>query len=233
MVSVDDAFQVELKIQGEKFQVLVDFDKLNEFKKNTENVSVYDVLADTKIFRDQKKGELASENHLNAVFEGKSEEDILKIILLKGDCQIPTAYLNKLRDEKKVQVVNYIVENAINGQTKGKFTPTMVSDEVDKLKFNFDYNKSFESQAEEVVELLKKVMPIRISRIIMEINVPGQHCGAFYGPFRKYGKITKEYFDDDGNLHLHIEIAETKIDEVVNYIKNNSNGEGEYFVSKP
>ena len=63
MVNIDDAFEVRYKKEKEQFEVLVDFDKLNEFKKDN-TISVYDVLADTKIFKDQRKGELASENIL-------------------------------------------------------------------------------------------------------------------------------------------------------------------------
>jgi hypothetical protein len=58
MVKVDEAFEVRYKKGGEQFEVLVDFDKLKEFEKSPDTVSVYDVLADVKIFRDQKKGRL-------------------------------------------------------------------------------------------------------------------------------------------------------------------------------
>jgi len=232
MVKVDDAFQIRFKSGKKNFEVLVDFDKLNEFKKTPEEISVYDVLADDKIFADQRKGEIASTNLLEEVFPKKSEEEILKEILIKGECQIPTAYLNKLREEKKLQVINYIVENATNPQTKSKFTPTMVESQVNKLKFNFDANVDVKNQAENVIKLLKKVMPISCEKIILEISVPGEHCGNFYGAFRKFGKITKEYFDNHGFLRLHFEISESQIDEVANYIKNHSNGEGTYFVSK-
>lgn len=232
MVNVDDAFQVRYKFGGENFEVLVDFDKLNEFKKKPEEVSVYDVLADTKIFKDQKKGEQASDNDLNKIFDGNTKEEILKIILIKGDCQIPTAYLNKLRSEKKVQVVNYIAENSLNPTTKGPYTTSMIESEVNKLKFNFDPNRDFTNQAEDVLKLLKSKIPISMEIVVMEIEIPGEFCGNFYGPFRKFGKITKEYFDEQGSLRLHIEIMESRIDEVSNFIKKNSNSTGAYHVSK-
>lgn len=108
----------------------------------------------------------------------------------------------------------------------------MVESEINKLKYNFDYRLNTQSQAEEIIKLLKKTMPIRMEKIILEITIPAQYCGPFYGPFRKYGKITKEYFDRDNNLRLHFEISESQLDQVANYIKNHSNGEGEYFVSK-
>lgn len=232
MVNVDDAFEVKYKFAGENFEVLVDFDKLQEFKKNSDNISVYDVLADTKIFKDQKKGEVASENFLSEKFKDKSVEEILKIILIKGECQIPTAYLNKLRGEKKLQVVNYIAENAVNPQTKSKYTSTMISSQIDRLKYNFDPNRDFINQAEEVLKDLKKVMPISMEKMIISLSIPGEFCGAFYGPFRKYGKIIKEYYDDLGNLKIHIEIMESMQDTVLNYISKNSNNQGEYQVLK-
>jgi len=230
MVKVDEAFEVRYKFAGEKFEVLVDFDKLNEFKKKPEEISVYDVLADSKIFKDQKKGDIVADSDLRKAFGDKSEKEILKQILIKGECQIPTAFLNKLREEKKKQVINYIVENSVNPTTKARYTPTMVESEINKLKFNFDPNLDFSHQAEEVLKMLKKVMPISMEKVIIEMEIPGMHCGNFYGSFRKFGKIMKEYFDNDGNLRMHIEVMESKIDDVCNFIKNNSNGEGAYSV---
>lgn len=228
MVSVDDAFEVRLKKDGEQFEIIVDFDELKIFKKTPDAISVYDVVADTKIFKDQKKGDVASEQLLSKVFGSKTEEEIIKIILLEGECQIPTAYLNKMRDEKKSQIINYISEQAINPQTKSKYTSSMIEGALSNIHYNIDPNKDFVFQAEEVVKLLKKELPISMNKILLLIKIPGQFCGAFYGEFRKKGTIKKEFFDDHGNLHMHFEISENRLDDVANYIKNHSNGEGEY-----
>lgn len=232
MVKVDEAFELRFKQGKENFEVLVDFDKLQEFLKKPDEVDVYDVLADTKIFKDQKKGEVASENHLKEVFGNIEESEILKIILKKGECQIPTAYLNRLREEKKSQIVNYIAENAFNPQSKTKYTASMIQNTFDKIKFNVDPLKNYVNQAEEVLKLLKKEMPISMEKVLMIIQISGQYCGNFYGPFRKLGQIKKEYFDNEGNLHIHFEVSESEIDKVATFIKQNSNETGEYYVKK-
>ena len=232
MVNVDDAFEMRYKKNGEIFEVLVDFDILKKFQKKPEDFSVYDVLADTKIFKDQKKGELASENILQKIFPEMSEEEILKEILLKGECQIPTSYINKLREEKKLQVINYIAENALNAQTKGKFTPSMIEGEINKLKFNFDPYKSFESQSDEILKLLKKVMPISLDEVTIQLKIPATYVGAFYGPFRNYGKIQKEFYDQTGNLNLELKATESSTDKIIEFAKNNSNNESEYRIIK-
>ena len=232
MVNVDESFEVKFKSGKDEFQVLVDFDKLNEFKKKPTEISVYDVLADQKIFKDQRKGEIASEHHLKSAFGAKSEEEVLKEILLKGECQIPTSYLNKMREEKKRQVINYIAENAINPATKGRYTISMIESEINKIRYNYNFEQDYVPQAEEVLKLLKKAMPISIERIVLEICVPARYCGNFYGPFKKFGSIKKEYYDNEGSLRLHIEITESQQDRVIDYIKKNSNNEASYHVSK-
>ncbi len=232
MVNVDDAFEVKYKKGGESFEVLVDFDKLEEFKKKPDSISIYDVLADVKIFKDQRKGDEISDSDLKKAFGSKSNDEVLKEILLEGECQIPTAFLNKLREEKKLQVINYICENAINPTTKSKYTSTMLTSEVEKLRFNFKYDIDYKTQAKEVLEILKKVMPIVISRIKVILKVPPQYSGAFYGNFRKFGSISKEFYDDNGFLHMHIEVNESILDEVLSYVKNNSNNESEYYIDK-
>jgi len=232
MVKVDEAFEMRYKKAGQNFEVLVDFDKLKEFQKKSDDISVYDVLADDKIFKDQKKGELASTNLIEESFPQMSEEEVLKEILLKGECQIPTAYLNKLREEKKVQVINFIAENAINAQTRGKFTPTMIENEINKLKYNFDPYNNFEAQAQDVLVMLKKVMPISLDEVMVQLKIPATYCGNFYGPFRKMGKTQKEFYDNLGNLNLEIKATESVADKIITFAKNNANNEAEYRIVK-
>ena len=232
MVKVDEAFELRFKQGKENFEVLVDFDKLQEFLKKPDEIDVYDVLADTKIFKDQKKGEVASENDLKNFFGNLGESEILKVILQKGECQIPTAYLNKLREERKQQIIGYIAENAFNPQSKTKYTLSMIQTAFERIKFNVDPLKNYINQAEEVFKLLKKEIPISMENVLMIIQISGEFCGNFYGPFRKFGKVKKEYFDNHGNLHIHFEVSESEIDKVATFIKQNSNETGEYYVKK-
>lgn len=230
MVRVDEAFEVRYNKGKEHFEVLVDFDKLQEYRKDPQKYDTYDILADHKIYKDHKKGEIASETSLENIFGTTDESEILKTILLEGECQIPAEYLKKLKENKKELVVNYIAENATNPSTKTKYTKSMIESGLKDIKFNFDINRDHINQAEEVVKLLKKKMPISLEKSTIQLSVPPQYIGAFYGSFRKFGEITKEYYDRDGNLRMHIRVAEGVLDSALDYIKNNSNGEAEYYV---
>jgi len=232
MVKVDEAFEVHYKKEKVDFQVLVDFEKLEEFRKNPSNISVYDVLADYKIYKNLNRGELVSEKLLKIVFKGMDEEEILKIILLKGDAQIPSSYLNIKKEEKKEKIINYIKENARNPVTKTPFTYSMLESEINKLKFNFDLKKDFKKEAEEIIEILKKSFPITIEKVIFNVEIPPQYIGKFVGTLRKLGTIKKEFYDESGNWKVHIEINEGKKEDFIDYLKKNSNGEAGYSITK-
>lgn len=232
MVLVDDSFEVRYKFKGKEVQVLVDFDQLQLFKKNSSDVELDDVVVDSNIYVDQKKGELASDEVLETLFGKIQHEEMMKKILLEGECQIPTAYLNKLRQEKKNQIINYISQNAHNPQTTTKYTYSMIQNAVEDLSITIDPLKDSIYQAEEVIKSLRKKMPISMEKVMMIIKIPGMYCGKFYGPFRKMGTITKEFYDDQGALHLHFEIYQGSVDEVMSYIKTHSQGEAEYHIQK-
>jgi ribosome maturation protein SDO1 len=232
MVSVDKAFEVRYKKASEQFQVLVDFDILQKFKDNKEEISVYDVLADQKIFKDQKKGEVASEEALKKAFGNVSEEEMFKEILLQGECQIPTDFLNKKREQKKVQIINYIAENSFNPQTKTKYTFSMIESAFSSIKFAIDPFKDHIYQANEALKLLRKELPISMDKIQLIIKVPSQYCGNFYGEFRKLGTIKKEYYDNVGDLHIHFELLESSLERVEQFIKAHSNSEAEYHIAR-
>ncbi len=232
MVLVEDAFEVRYKYKGKEVQVLVDFDQLQTFRKNPQLVDLEDVLVDDRIYVDQKKGELASDDILTILFGNMTHNQRIEKILQDGECQIPTAYLNKLRQEKKNQIINYISQNAHNPQTNTKYTYSMIERAFEEISMTIDPLKDAIYQAEETIKHLRKKMPISMEKVILIIKVPGMYCGKFYGPFRKMGTITKEFYDDQGALHLHFEIYQGSLEDVVSYIKTHSQGEAEYHIQK-
>jgi len=232
MVNVDEAFEVHYKQGKEDFQILVDFEKLEEFRKDPNKYSVYDILADYKIYKDVKKGEIASEKAISEIFGMKDEEEVLKTILLKGEAQIPSSYLNKLRDEKKEQVIYFIKENARNPITHTPYTESMIRAEVEKLKYNFDIKRDYKQQAEEILEFLKQRMPISIGYVIAKLEIPSKYIGKVVSQIRRYGKIKKEYYDNYANWHVHLKIIEGKREDLINFLNKNTNKEAGYSFEK-
>lgn len=232
MVKVDDSCIIKYKKNGETIEALVEFKLLDKYLQNKDTISVYDIFADTQIFSDSKKGDVASLDILNKVFGKKSEEEILIEIAQFGEAQIPTAYLNEMREKKRAQIIEYLASQTINPQSGGKYTPSMIESGLNGITFSINPNLDHIHQAEELLKELRKKMPIKIDSQVMIIQVDGQYVGNFYGPFRKLGTVQKEYYDDNGSLHIHMQVSSAQIDQVEKFVKENTDESGSYHINR-
>ena len=223
----EESFQVTYIKKSNHLEILVDFEKYKEFKKD-QVISIWEVLISEDIFIDQRKGQVFPEKELETLFDTNNKEEILKEIVLNGKCQIPIEYTNKLRENKKKQIVNYISSNSINPQTKMKYTNEMIENEISKLSVSINPNENFIHQAEKILKKLEEKIPISLKTTILDIKIPRKYIGIFQSKIRSFGKIKKEFYENDGSLKIHLEFLEGRIEEVITFIKNSSKNECEY-----
>ena len=237
MVKVDESCIIRYKKFGEQIEALVDFKLLLQYlqelkEKQSSEISIHDIYADTQLYADSKKGDVVDAGTLQKIFGNKSEEEMLVVIAKEGDPQIPTSYLNEQREKKKEQIIEYLASHTINPQTNGKYTPSMIKSEFDSLQISIDPNSDHIHQAEQALKELRKKMPIKIDSVVLIMQVEAQYAGNFYGKFRSFGTIQKEFYDDQGHLHIHIEIGAGRLDEVEEYIKMNSKNTASYHIQR-
>ncbi len=84
MVSLDDAVVARLDSQGSHFEVLID-PHLGQAMRNGEDVDLEDLLAIDEVFKDARKGDRASDEHVQKVFETDKIEDVVQKIVMEGD----------------------------------------------------------------------------------------------------------------------------------------------------
>src|SRR3989338_11521432 len=113
MVNVDEAIIARLKSNNQLFEILVDCDMALALKEG-KNISLKDVLAADRIFSDAKKGLEASENAMKQIFGTNDAEEVAKTIIQKGEIQLTQEYREKLREEKRKQVITIIHRNGVD-----------------------------------------------------------------------------------------------------------------------
>ena len=92
MVNVDEAIIAKYEYSGEHFEILVDPDLAADFRNpDGPDVAIEDLLAVEEIFKDSKKGDKASEEAMNKVFETTDPIEVSKIILEKGSPAISSS----------------------------------------------------------------------------------------------------------------------------------------------
>ena len=235
MAKVDESCIIRYKKGNLEVEALVEYKSLAQYlenEENRENTSIYDIFADTKIFSDSKKGLVADSDTLQKLFPDKSEEEMLKEIALQGDAQIPTSYLNELRDKKKDLIINYLTNQTINPQTKHRYTTAMLKDEIDNLKISILPFRNHIKQAEDVFKQLKVKIPIKFDSTIIIVQVESQYAGVLIKPVREFGTVEKQFYDDTGNLHMHVKVPTGRVDETIDFLKDKTRGSVSYHLQK-
>ena len=224
MVRTNEAIIARIKKEGEVFEILVDCDKALEFREGKiEDLS--DVWATPHIYRDVKQGEKASENDMRKIFHTESEKEVATIILKEGEIQLTADHKNQLRENKLKQIVTFIHRNAVDAKTGLPHPPERLERAMDEAKVRIDEFKPVEMQVQEVITKLRPLLPIKIEVRELEIQIPSQYAGSAYGSVKRFGKILRDEWLNDGSLKAVIEIPAGVQEELENELNKLTKGE--------
>lgn len=204
MTSIEDAVIARLKKQGQNFEVLVDCEKALDFRHN--KASIDDALVTTDIFKDVKKGEHAPENEMKAIFNTDNKKQIAETIIKHGEIQLTTDYKNKLRENKKKEIIALISRNSVDPKTNLPHPPQRVENALEEAKVKIDEFKSAEEQVQGLIKSINNIIPISYELKKLKIGIPADVAGRGYPILKQYAAIKKEIWLADGTLSVEIEV---------------------------
>lgn len=205
MVSLEEAVIARLSTHGATFEVLVDPDLALDLKRG-KDIEISKVLAVETIFKDSKKGEKASEEHMDKIFGTNDPVEIAKAILKKGEIQLTTQQRRKMMEDKKRQIVTSIVRNGINPQTGAPHPPSRIEKAMDEARVRIDLSKTVEEQVAKILKALRPIIPIRFDEKSIAVKMPGQYAAKSLSMVKTYGEIKKEEWQKDGSWVFLIDI---------------------------
>ncbi|MEM4625551.1 MAG: ribosome assembly factor SBDS [Candidatus Pacearchaeota archaeon] len=190
------------KVNGKTFEILVDIDKALEFKK-TGKGNIEEIIAIDTVYSDIKKGFRASEKDLSEAFKTTDIKEISEEIIKRGEVQITQEYREKKASEKEKQIIDFLTKNAVDPRTNRPYTPERIEKSLEEAGVNIT-NKPIEAQINEIVEKLKKVIPLKIETKKVLITIPAQYTGQVYGIIQGYKE--KEEWMPNGDLKCIVNI---------------------------
>ncbi len=205
MVKVDDAVIARWETQGSRFEVLVDPQAVQDLKDG-KDVDLSDKLALEQVFKDAKKGDKISEEHLERTFHTRSLTEIARQIVLKGEVQVTTEQRHKLQEAKRRQIVATIARNAMNPQTGAPHPPARIEAAMDEAKVHVDPFRPVDAQTQEVLAKLRPLLPIRLDVVRVKIRLPAQHYPRVIGEVKGLGRLLSEEWLGDGSWSGVVEI---------------------------
>ena len=218
MVKVEDAVIARWETQGSRFEVLVDPEAVQQLKDG-KAVDLADKLALEQVFKDAKKGDKISEEHLEKTFHTRDLAEIARQIVLKGEVQVTTEQRHRLQEAKRRQIVATIARNAMNPQTGAPHPSARIEAAMQEAKVHIDPFRPVDAQVQEVLAKLRPLLPIRLDVVKVKVHVPGQHYPRVIGEVKGLGKLLEETWLADGSWSGIVEIpagVQTELYEKLN-----------------
>ncbi|MEA3190776.1 MAG: ribosome maturation protein [Thermoplasmata archaeon] len=230
MVSLEKAVVARLSRFGTHYEVLVDPDLAEAARAKlvaNEKISPDEfrkVTAVDTVFTHWSDGKKASEEQLTKAFETTDFSAIARRILLEGEVQLTAEQRKKMAEQKHKRIVETILRNAWNPQTKTPHPRDRIERALEEAKFKVDPQRHVEEQVEAAMKLLRPLLPIAFERVRIAIKVPAEHAGHTFGVIKSLGELQKDEWQPDGSLVCIIEIPAGMQPEVYDRLNSTTHG---------
>ena len=220
-----------LKKGGQNFEVVINSDNAVAFKQG-KDIAVEDIITNEKVFADAKKGLLASEKLMQQLFNTTDVKEIAKIIIKEGDIQLTAEYKQKLRDEKKKRIINFIHVNGVDPKTGLPHPVTRIENAFEEAKVHINEFKSEEKQIDDILKKLRIILPIKFEVDEIELKIPAAYAAKIYSIVKGFSKIIKEDWLNDGSWKCTVEISAGLKQDFFDRLNSMTHGEIETKILK-
>ena len=193
---------VKISVGGKHFEIMVDLQLALKLRKG-EAVNIQNALLVNDIFVNHKTGAKAASADLMTAFGTADVLAVADRMIKKGDIQLPKDYRDEQQDNKKKQVADWLVRNAVDARSGRPFTPQAITLALDQKGINIT-NLPVDQQISGITESLKTILPIKIETKKIAITIPAVYTGKVYGIVNQYKE--KEDWLSDGSLKATINL---------------------------
>jgi len=215
-----------LKKGGETFEIVVEPALAIDLKKG-EEVDIREVLKSEQVFSDAKKGLLASETRMNALFNTAKPVEVARIIIKEGEIQLTSEYRQELFEKKKKKIIDMIHRNAVDPGTSLPHPLTRIENAFTEGKVRIDEFRSSKEQMEDVIKQIRPILPLSFEMKRIEFKIPGQYTGKANSAIRGFANIKKEDWNPDGSWSVVVEIPAGMKQELFDRLNNIVHGDME------
>jgi ribosome maturation protein SDO1 len=196
---------VRLTAEGNKFEILVKPDPALEYKLG-KRTDLSGVLVSDEIYSDANKGSRAAGEKLVKYFKTTDHVQIATQILSKGDLSLTTEQRRKMVEDKKKQIIQYISKNFVDPKTHIPHPVMRIESALGEVRLIIDPFKPAEDQAKNVVDALRKILPLKSEILLLTITIPSQFSTQSYNLLKTAGTFKGDQWLADGSLRVMLEI---------------------------
>jgi ribosome maturation protein SDO1 len=190
---------------NDKFEILVKPDPALEYKLG-KKMDISNIMISDEIYSDANKGTRCSSEKLIKHFKTTDQLEIAKQIMDKGDLNMNTEQRRKMIEEKKRQIVEYINKNFVDPKSHMPHPVSRINAVLDEARVAIDPFKRLDDQLKNIIEPLRKIIPLKSEILELTVTVPAQFSGQSFSVFKTIGEIKSEQWLSDGSLQVILSI---------------------------
>jgi len=209
---------------GKKFEIIVDVEKAWLLKNSKEKVDLREVVESSHVYYDAGKGLKASAEDLKKIFGTEDLMVVAEKIIREGSIQLTTEQRRELVEAKKRQLIEFITRNAVDPNTGLPHPPKRIEIALDEARFAVDPFKPVEMQVEDAIKALRSVLPLKIARALIGVQIPPQYIGRTYSLLAKSGKIIRSEYKSDGTLVAELEVPAGVVEGIIEKLNSVTGG---------
>jgi ribosome maturation protein SDO1 len=164
------------------------------------------VLVSDEIYSDANKGSRAAGEKLVKYFKTTDHVQIATQILSKGDLSLTTEQRRKMVEDKKKQIIQYISKNFVDPKTHIPHPVMRIESALGEVRLIIDPFKPAEDQAKNVVDALRRILPLKSEILLLTITIPSQFSTQSYNLLKTSGTFKGDQWLADGSLRVMLEI---------------------------
>lgn len=225
MVEVNKAVVAKINKNGKNFEILIDPDLVEQYKKGS--VEISEILAMEDIFEDSKKGLRAGKNELERAFNTSDVLEVAKEILKHGKVHTTSEQRDKERDQKWNKIVSLIAVNAVDPKTNNPIPAATIDDALHQVVFRID-NRRVEDLLPEAIKSIKPVLAFSfVEKTIKLIELAPNVAGGCLNICKQLGTIVNQTWNNDSSLTITIKIPAGLEEEFIEKINGLTHGQAQ------
>jgi len=192
LVKMEDAVIARFEHSGHKFEILVDPELALQVKQG-KSIELSELLAMEAVYKDAKKGEEASEETVKKVFGTTDLQQVVYKIIKSGEVQLTTEQRRRMLEQKRLEIINFIANNAINPQTKAPHPPSRIENALNEARIQVDVFKNVQEQIPDILKEIRKLIPLSLEKLRIAVKVPAEYSGKAGPILHKYHALKQEW----------------------------------------
>lgn len=221
----------KLTIKGEHFEILVNPDLAWELRSG-KDVDFKSLLISETVFKDSRKALKASDESVKKNFGTDDIKAIATAIIRKGELQLTTEQRREMVENKRKQIIAFIVKNCIDPKSGLPHPPQRIENAVGNIRLNVDPFKTVEEQAQDAIKLLRVDLPLKVSQVVVTIAVSKEYGARVNSAVSKLGSVTRSEWRHDGSWFGEIVLPAGMQQSFVDRVNDLTRGNAEINIVK-